>query len=504
MKKNNRFYKQSNAAGLMTIFFSLVLLLMCLVLEIQRYQMRQDSESYRKEIADDNHMPPEKNAYIKNIEVKYIAAKAELANDDNNLNEQKDVSGERRMIRVLLTDEQDGDYDHEKILVRSETGLEVTGNISETYLPGITVDIGSMFLGAGTVWVKAKDDGGRVQVVSMKKSQGTPSYEGALEIRRVDGETSIINHIDMETYLKYVLHSEMPANYPAEALCAQAVCSRTYAVKQLEEGRLEAYGADVDDTVSFQVYNNIDRQERSDEAVDKTCGVIMTCDDITIMAYFFSTSCGTTSTDEVWGMEPAKYLKSISVSDNTIEAFSSGGPYMEKSNLSEEEFRKYILEGKEDDLEKDEAWYRWEILLPYDVLQERVNTRWPELGMIRELEVEKRSDGGAVERLSVTGEGGNIVLENEYDIREFLTGGEIPIKRNDGSLSSGMKILPSAYFILEPVIEGNIVSEYWIRGGGYGHGVGMSQNGAKELAKKNLTWQEILNLFYGNITLKQI
>ena len=115
----------------------------------------------------------------------------------------------------------------------------------------------------------------------------------------------------------------MPSGYPAEALKAQAVCARTYAVRQMGEQRLAGYGADVDDSVSFQVYNNIGRQSATDEAVDATRGVIMTYGGEPIQAYFFSTSCGHTSTDEVWGGEGAPYLRSVEVSRRSCGA---GGP----------------------------------------------------------------------------------------------------------------------------------------------------------------------------------
>lgn len=78
------------------------------------------------------------------------------------------------------------------------------------------------------------------------------------------------------------------ADAPAEALCAQAVCARTYAVRQMREERMKEWDADVDDTVSCQVYNNISEQAASSQAVDATRGMIILSDGKPIEAYFFS------------------------------------------------------------------------------------------------------------------------------------------------------------------------------------------------------------------------
>ena len=68
----------------------------------------------------------------------------------------------------------------------------------------------------------------------------------------------------------------MPSSpYPLEVLKAQAVCARTYAWKQIKEKKLEAYGADVDDSVNYQVYNNIGREANATQAVKETKGRIL-------------------------------------------------------------------------------------------------------------------------------------------------------------------------------------------------------------------------------------
>lgn len=92
----------------------------------------------------------------------------------------------------------------------------------------------------------------------------------------------------------------MPATYEKEALKAQAVCARTYAWKQIQEQRLHELEADVDDTVNFQVYGNMEPQKAATEAVRETEGQILCQNGEAVEAYYFSTSAGVTSTDEIW------------------------------------------------------------------------------------------------------------------------------------------------------------------------------------------------------------
>ncbi|MFR5337266.1 MAG: SpoIID/LytB domain-containing protein, partial [Blautia producta] len=98
-----------------------------------------------------------------------------------------------------------------------------------------------------------------------------------------------------------------------EALKAQAVCARTYAVVQMQAGKRKDLGAQVDDSVAFQVYGNSQEADSSKEAVEATKGEILLNEGKPITAYYFSTSHGKTSTDEVWEASvPSAYLKSVS------------------------------------------------------------------------------------------------------------------------------------------------------------------------------------------------
>ena len=175
----------------------------------------------------------------------------------------------------------------------------------------------------------------------------------------------------------------------------------------------------------------------------------------------------------------------------------------ERENVQTEEvFASFIQQKDASDLEAADGWYRWSVTLPAEILNQRIEDR--QIGKLTGLEVLERSSGGAVSVLHVTGSNGSFTVENEYNIRELLSVQGIPVTKNDGTVTENMYLLPSAYFICSAVYDKGILTGYSFVGGGYGHGVGMSQNGAAHLAEQGYTWQEILGYFYENIQLETI
>lgn len=112
----------------------------------------------------------------------------------------------------------------------------------------------------------------------------------------------LINELPLEEYLYSVVPSEMPASYPQEALKAQAICARTYAYTHMQRAGYEALGAHVDDSSSYQVYNNILEQEEATAAVKATYGQLLVREDGVTPAetYYYSTSWGYGSDAHVW------------------------------------------------------------------------------------------------------------------------------------------------------------------------------------------------------------
>ena len=126
------------------------------------------------------------------------------------------------------------------------------------------------------------------------------NYPGEIFIVSEESGYLVINKVKLEEYLIYVTASEMPASFEMEALKAQAVCARTYAVRQMKDGRLKDYYADVDDTAAFQVYSYKNYHERVKQAVEETKGLILTYENEPIEAFYYSCSGGIGTTPLVW------------------------------------------------------------------------------------------------------------------------------------------------------------------------------------------------------------
>lgn len=441
-----------------------------------------------------------KEMYQKSLEEEQILAKRRLENPSEPGCREPSNEEQHTSIRVLLSVDGTQNYLHSHVQIISEGRYYlIQGEKKEIHEPG-SVDIEQMLSLGQTVQILPLEDRTTLSIVSLERTQGTPQYEGKLEVTRTEQGFLLINELPLETYLKYVVPSEMPASSPFEALCAQAVCARTYAVRQILDERMRKWRADVDDTVSCQVYQNIERFEASDRAVDATKGEILCWNEQPIEAYFFSTSWGFTDTDIVWGNETSSaYLKSVAVSKNTVQT-TTGERFFEKErgDFTEEAFCQRIQEIEEEDYEKEDVWYRWNVTIPWDVLEERSQKYWPELGTLEKIVVSERNPGGGVRVLKVIGKQSSASLENEYEIRKFLSIKDLKITRVDKSVCDTMELLPSAYFMVEKKETGE-ESGLLVIGGGYGHGVGMSQNAACHLAEEGMGWRQILKLFYQDI-----
>lgn len=415
----------------------------------------------------------------------------------------EDSTDAYQAIRVLITDSDDEAYELYSMKIQSKVPMVVTGAMNVTIPANVELDVSEILASGEQIRIQTTQNGVGITIKSLKKDGKNPTYEGILEISNQNGAYRLINEVGLETYLKYVVPSEMPSGYPEEALKAQAVCARTYAIRQIADQKLKKYNADVDDTVNYQVYAHISPQKSTTQAVKDTEGQIITYEGEAIEAYFFSTSCGFTSGIEVWNQEKVvPYLSAVSLS--SLDRIDTEVFSQTKGILSETAFVSHIKSSNTNDLEKSEAWYRWQVTFSWENLKNRVYDRYPEIGQLQSVKILKRSTGGAVISLELRGKNGTAYLDNEYDIREFFSPKKQTVILQDGSEAPRQKILPSAYFYLTTRYENSKVSGLQLNGGGYGHGVGMSQNGAKYMAENGMTWREIIQRFYQNITIVDV
>lgn len=440
-------------------------------------------------------------------------------------------------IRVIL---QAGNYQsiyHAKVDVQFPKGGYVLVS-QDNHWEKISVEAGRNFsVGIGdefdvnikqdmlVAFLPASEDSSFI-VNNIDRGRETCSYYGRLEVTLEEGGLLAVNVLPLETYLCGVVPSEMPASYDLEALRAQAILARTYAYKYLIHPAYSQYGANVDDSISFQVYGNIEQSAAATRAVRDTTGVLLFSGKSLAEVYYYSTSCGFGTDGTVWGGAGQEYLRGIRIGAGTLqnEDGSLRGAEAERLYVEglkkEQVFRNMITKPFVDGYESEEAWYRWNacsVEVDADVILERLKERYhakPEavltqnkqgdfeskavksLGEIRDIYVEERGEGGVCKSLIIQGTKNTYKVLLEYNIRYVLNGSGVTVTRSDGSTSYCKTLLPSGFFYLDTVHFGQNVISYNIYGGGYGHGVGMSQNGANQMAKAGLSCQDILEQFF--------
>lgn len=454
--------------------------------------------------------------------------------------------GAMENIRVLIKASDFSGIFHQQLTFTADTDFSVIcgeygSQQTELHSAGeeITLTVDDDCFQGERVWVVPDALTGKITLKSVGRSQGSPSYRGQMELFRSDEGIIVINEVPLEEYLYSVVPSEMPSGYPAEALKAQAVCARTYAYGHMEHAGYPQYGAHVDDSTSYQVYNNILEQGSTTTAVKDTYGQLLyTADGELAQTYYYSTSCGVGSDATVWKTQTPPDLPYLNakplnrtVMTEMVSAMAGGMELPENDigvRLQEESaFVEFITSVDADDFEAKEGWYRWYYSVEKldsshmaQVLQDRyaVNGRlvltWKdgeyvsqeigEIGDIKDIYVEKRGSGGVAEELIIEAEKGKYKVISEHNIRYVLNDGSSKVLRQDGSQVSSATLLPSGFFVIATGKEDGNVVAYTLAGGGFGHGVGMSQNGAKQMAADGFCCEEILGFFFENCETKSI
>lgn len=423
---------------------------------------------------------------------------------------------------------------------------------------------------------------GKISLLNVERSTKQPAYRGTIELLFAEDGIVAVNELPFEEYLYSVVPSEMPASYPAEALKAQAICARTYGYRYLLQAGYPQYGAHVDDSTTYQVYNNIAEQEAATAAVKDTYGLVLVDPGTGQPAdtYYYSTSCGIGSDADVWSIEEGKspeYLKPMPINRQAVENATEGTLLDEQGTLPGEQgtstgaegtlsgesvqladylqqeaaFEGFITQKNESDFEASHGWYRWTYQvkeLNVDLLCERLQARQkaaPEKvlvqakdGTFREgkvadfqkikgMKVTQRGAGGVAAQLVIETEKGCYKVYTEYNIRYVLCDPSVKVVKQDGSESSVPTLLPSGFFILnckndmavdkdislrekESTSESKMredsgaVTGYELIGGGYGHGVGMSQNGAGSMAEAGMNATQIVSFFYQGCEIQNV
>lgn len=423
-------------------------------------------------------------------------------------------------IRVVIKNNGFQDIYHDSVLISSDKEYEFTyGGEKKTFIAGeeFTITPDSKYLESGSLKISTAGSDGRITIKSLERGYGNPLYRGTIEVMKTESGLVIINELPLEEYLYAVIPSEMPYTYSAEALKAQAVCARSYACKQMMSNAYAYLGAHVDDSTSFQVYNNSQEQPATNQAVDDTCGQIMTCNGEVISAFFYSTSCGSGTDALIWGGSGYDYIKGRLLSPETQDI-----------DLTDEAQFKMFITNNYDTYDKEYGWYRWNVTIPLENITLGVNqiistlySSGPEkvltqkgndyvsqdissVGNVLSVETGTRGTGGVLNYVVIHGDEATVMIKTESFIRKIFNPSGLAITKNDGSTVDTFSSLPSAFFAIEEVKDGDTLAGYRFIGGGYGHGAGMSQNGANTMGNNGMGYQDILNFFYHNIKIETL
>ena len=432
-------------------------------------------------------------------------------------------------IRVLLENSDFAGIMHEQIILTADTDFRILYGeeeaSEEVHGAGeeIGIDVASPYFSGGRIVIVPEVLTGKILLKNVARSQGVPGYRGQIELIREQDGFVVVNEVPLEEYLYSVVPSEMPASYPEEALKAQAICARTYAYNHMQHAAYPSYGAHVDDSTSYQVYNNILEQKSTTDAVKETHGQLLCTQDGTLAeTFYYSTSCGVGSDANVWKTEAAgaiTYLKAGAICED-------GGDIGETLR-DEEAFKEFITHTNPDDFEVNEGWYRWrytvkEISAEHmsEVLKKRykanseliltkkgkeyISEEPREFSAIKDIYIETRGCGGVADEMILETDRGTYKVISEHNIRYVLCDGETQVILANDKKVSMPNLLPSGFFIMETgKKKGNVVS-YSLVGGGFGHGVGMSQNAARGMADRGYVCEDILLFFYKDCMIQTI
>ncbi len=316
----------------------------------------------------------------------------------------------------------------------------------------------------------------QVQVTS---GDTTRLYGGSVKVQPNAYETyTLVNTVPLETYLRGVVPHEIGTGAPDEAIKAQTIIARTYALRNLRRFKADKYELCAD--THCQVYRGLtDTYGRADQAISATTGEVLTYEDELVDALYSSTTGGVTASfNDIWNGEERPYLKAVIDSPQNLWDLS------QKSLADETAFRNFL------DLEKGfnetgTVAFRWNRGsnmedLSKDLQKYLKNRKHPlaHFEKIVKMEIVERSPSGRIQKMIVETDQGNVELEKTEVRSAFM-----PPR--------------STFFYLDPILGTNATLKgYNFVGGGFGHGVGMSQYGSYNLANLGWSAQRILEFYY--------
>jgi len=305
-------------------------------------------------------------------------------------------------------------------------------------------------------------------------------YPGHLHLQPNSyGNYTLVNIVPIELYLRGVVPHEIGPKAPLEAVKAQAIIARTYALRNLH--RFQADDYEICANTHCQVYWGLsDTNARSDRAIAETAKQVLTYEGKLVDALYSSTTGGVTAFfNDIWDGRQRPYLRSVVDSAQSVWD-------LDKRPLSDEANFRAFINQEQGFNETGTRAFRWERESTIAQLTEDLQTylqriKHPlgeKMTQIEKMSVIARSRSGRILKMEVETDQGEITLE-KTEVR------------------SAFGPPRSTLFYLDPILDENgQLQGYEFIGGGFGHGVGLSQIGAHHLARQGWSAQEILSFYY--------
>lgn len=310
-------------------------------------------------------------------------------------------------------------------------------------------------------------------------------YGGSLKLQpNAHGDFTLVNHVPLETYLRGVVPHEIGANAPPQAVAAQTIIARTYALRNLRRFATDDYQLCA--TVHCQVYKGLaGTNPTSDRAIANTRGLVLTYQNELVDALYSSTTGGVTASfDDVWDGKKRPYLMSVIDAPRPIWDLN-------KYPLADERVFRQFLKLNKGFNETGRSVFRWNKIRSITDLNQdlrkyltKISHPLANFTTIKSMQVHRRSPSGRILTLTIQTDRGKLQL-HKNEIRSAL---EPP---------------RSTLFYLEPIYNHlQQLQAYRFVGGGFGHGVGLSQYGSYNLAKLGWSAKEILAFYFPNTEIK--
>ena len=339
---------------------------------------------------------------------------------------------------LWVTDERNQAWSYDSVLKIKVRGHALILNGKPVVTDRLTLRAGNNDL---TMWLNGN---GKRTAVQARDDNGTLHVSGVVKLIRRGKSRLLVNHVDLEEYVKGVVPAEVNSIWHPEMLKVQAVATRTYALYQHMLNSTRAY--DVVAGIQDQVYRG--RQgidARVIAAVESTRGLVVTYQGAPIYAAFSSTAAGMT--------------------EDAMTVWSKDLPY---------------LKGVECPFDIESPYYQWTASVKIETLEKNLRQQGFSVGTISFVAPQSYSRAGRVATLRIVHSNGALVIRGE-DLRKAV----------------GYTIVPSTQFTVQSIGHDLILSGY-----GAGHAVGLCQWGAKELAELGYSFSSILSYYYPGTELR--